>query len=115
MPVQRAWLRNGQKGVGERCEWGAATCFQAAADGHLEILKWLRAEGCPWDAATCFAAVAHGHVEVLRWARENGCPWHVKTRDAAAGLLGYTDDFGNLVEYPDDDEYGYSDEYSYDE
>ena len=34
---------------------------------------------------------------MLRWARENGCPWNRFTRDRAAEKLGYTDDFGNLV------------------
>ena len=50
-------------------------------------------------------------VEVLRWARENGCPWTAATRDEAAEL-GYTDDFGNLVEdvsWTSDDEYSYED------
>ena len=35
---------------------------------------------------------------MLRWARENGCPWDDYTRDRAARELGYTDDFGNLVD-----------------
>ena len=57
---------------------------------------------------------------MLRWARENGCPWIAETRDRAAAELGYTDDLGNLVdgvsdnEYSDD-EYDYSDEYSYED
>merc|ERR1711924_433813 len=83
---------------------------------HLEVLKWLRAEGCPWDLTTCDYAVRGGHVEVLRWARENGCPWNAYTQDRAEWKLGYTDDLGNLVgptwsdlawsddEYSDDDD-----------
>jgi len=47
---------------------------------------------------TCFNAVDKGHVEVLRWVRENGCPWNAYDRDRAAAELGYTDDFGNLVD-----------------
>ena len=66
---------------------------------QLEVLQWLRAEGCPWDYGTCYHAVNQGHVETLRWARENGCPWNAETRDNAAAKLGYTDDFGNLVDY----------------
>ena len=73
----------------------------AARSGNLELVQWLRGEGCPWDYGTCHNAVAYGHVEVLRWARKNGCPWTASTRDRAAAKLGYTDDFGNLV-----DEYG---------
>ena len=60
--------------------------------------KGCRAAGCPWNAGTCRFAVDKGHVEVLRWARENGCPWTAWTRDRAAVKLGYTDDFGNLVD-----------------
>ena len=47
----------------------------AAGGGHLEVLKWARANGCPWDEATCAWAAKYGHLEVLKWARENGCPW----------------------------------------
>ena len=36
--------------------------------------------------------------KVLRWARESGCPWHPTIREAAE-KLGYTDDFGNLVDW----------------
>jgi hypothetical protein len=50
--------------------------MNAAAGGHLEVLKWLREEGCPWDADACAcAARGGGQMEVLRWARANGCPW----------------------------------------
>ena len=62
-------------------------------------MQWLRAKGCPWDYMTCYMTVDQGHVEVLRWARENGCPWLAATRDDAAEKLGYTDDFGNLVDW----------------
>ena len=76
----------------------AGLCADAAMGGHIEVLKWLRAEGCPWYYETCLFAVDKGHVELLRWARENGCPWHPATRDKAAAKLGYTDDLGNLVD-----------------
>ena len=57
-------------------------------------------------------------MKTLRWARENCCPWTANDRDRAAVELGYTDDFGNLVErtrYSSDDEYGYEDALSDDE
>ena len=72
---------------------------KAAESGNLELVRWLRGEGCYWYWGTCSQAVIHGHVEVLRWARENGCPWTTNTRDRAAAKLGYTDDFGNLVDF----------------
>ena len=89
----------------------------AASGGNLELVQWLRGEGCPLDYNTCGWAVMQGHVEVLRWLRENGCPWNAETRDRAAAELGYTDYFGNLVDYDgnpvdEDDEYGY-DGYGY--
>ena len=83
----------------------------AAMSGDLELVRWLRGEGCPWDCETSHQAVDQGHVEVLRWARENGCEWEYQIRDFAAEELGYTDDFGNLVE----DVWDYSDEGESDE
>ena len=73
--------------------------MRAARGGNLELVQWLRGAGCPWDWQTCEAAVQFGDVEVLRWARENGCPWRTVHRDRAAAELGYTDDFGNLVDH----------------
>ena len=58
----------------------------------------MRANSCPWNAETCEDAALGGHLEVLRWARENGCPWIAQTRDKAAAELGYTDNFGNLLD-----------------
>ena len=71
---------------------------EAAVSGNLKLVQWMRGEGCEWDLGTCLNAVAGGHVRVLRWARENGCKWDAYTRDRAAAKLGYTDDFGNLVD-----------------
>ena len=70
----------------------------AAYGGNLELVQWLRGNGCPWDLRTCHWAVEYGHVEVLRWARENGCGWLAETRFMAHAKLGYSDDFGNLVD-----------------
>ena len=80
------------------CDWDAGACAAAAREGHLEVLQWLRANGCPWDRMTCTMALLLGKLATLRWARENGCEWDAETRDWAASVLGYTDDFGNLVE-----------------
>jgi hypothetical protein len=74
-------------------------CALAASGGHLEILKWARANGChwdknpPWDANnywrfwdndTCANAAAGGHLGVLQWAHENGCWWNEMTCANAA-------------------------------
>jgi hypothetical protein len=42
--------------------------------GHLEVLKWARANGCPWNERRARSGEG-GHLEVLKWARENDCPW----------------------------------------
>ncbi len=44
----------------------------AAANGHLEVIKWLhenRNEGCSTWAMDW--AVENGHSEVVKWLREN--------------------------------------------
>lgn len=45
-----------------------------AGRGHLEVLKWCRANGCPWDEDIRREAAKGGHLEVLKWCRANGCP-----------------------------------------
>jgi len=58
-------------------------CSHAAASGHLEMLKWARAQDppCPWDVTTSRNAARYGHVEVLVWARvqDPPCAWDVTT------------------------------------
>jgi hypothetical protein len=39
---------------------------------------------------TCANAAARGHIELLRWARENGAPWTENTRRIAASK-GYVE------------------------
>ena len=43
-------------------------CDTAARSGHLEVLKWLRANGCPWDNDTW----RYANSDIRDWARENG-------------------------------------------
>ncbi|KAJ8609565.1 hypothetical protein CTAYLR_009724 [Chrysophaeum taylorii] len=57
------------------CPWSAQTSSEAAANGHLDLLKWARSKGCPWDANTCTNAALAGHLHVLKWARANACPF----------------------------------------
>jgi hypothetical protein len=47
---------------------------QAAMNGDLRTLQWLREKNCPWDEVVTFRAATRRHIEVLRWALENGCP-----------------------------------------
>ena len=38
-------------------------------------LAWAKEMGCRWDASVCAVAARGGHLEVLKWARAQGCPW----------------------------------------
>jgi hypothetical protein len=38
-------------------------------------LWWVREHDCPWDWMTCYFAAANRHMVVLRWARAPDCPW----------------------------------------
>ena len=37
-------------------------------------LPCLRADGCPWDELVCAEAAKGGHLEVLKWLRAEGAP-----------------------------------------
>ena len=67
--------------------WDERMCAAAAADGELDVLKWLRQLGCPWDETTCKNAREGRYLEVLQWAHRNGCPWYmtVGTNRVGAG------------------------------
>ena len=58
-------------------------CNDAAAEGHLDALKWAWENGCPWYEDICACAAKGGHLQVLKWARKNGCSWDSRTREAA--------------------------------
>ena len=68
------------------CPWGIQTSCWAAQGGRLEVLQWLRAQDppCPWTSSVCSSAARQGHLDVLRWARSQGCPWDERAPWAAA-------------------------------
>jgi len=37
------------------------------------VLKWLREQGCPSNELACCNAASNGHLEVLKWLRDNEC------------------------------------------
>jgi hypothetical protein len=53
-------------------------------NGHLEVLKYARANECEWNGDTCTNAAENGHLEVLKYARANGCDWNSWTCAYAA-------------------------------
>jgi hypothetical protein len=55
-------------------------CTVAAANGHLDVLRWLRTQDppCPWNEWVCCYAAQNGHLDVLKWlrAQDPPCPWN---------------------------------------
>ena len=64
----------------------------AAAEGHVETLKYLRRTGCPWDESTAETAAEGGHTSVLEYMRSEipPCPFDKRSTSRAAcnGHLG---------------------------
>ncbi len=55
-------------------------CREAAANGYLHTLQWLRLPEngpCYWNAEVCTYAAGAGQLEVLQWMRscDPPCPW----------------------------------------
>ena len=69
--------------------YGIYTCGYAARGGHLEVLKWLKANGCRLSIGTCDSAAIGGHLEVLKWASANGPEWNSQ-------ICSYAADGGSL-------------------
>ena len=48
-------------------------CTLAAANGHLQCLKYLHENEFAWDADVCNSAYKNGHMECFEFARSKGC------------------------------------------
>ena len=68
------------------CPKGAGTdaCREAAGQGAVENLQWLRANDFPWCEQVLTEAAESEHLDVLEWARANGCEWSASVTHAAA-------------------------------
>jgi hypothetical protein len=53
-------------------EWTYWAANWAAEGGHLETLKWIRANGGEWTNWAANWAASNGHLETLKWIRTNG-------------------------------------------
>jgi len=71
-------------------------CREAAENGHLEVLKYLRRWKVPWDESVCSVAAEGDHLAVLQWYRQNGAPWDssVVANAQSAELLRWALDHG---------------------
>ena len=56
------------------CPWNSDTCWYAARNGHLFVLKYLHENGCPWDDSTCFNAAYYNRWDCLQYLVDNKCP-----------------------------------------
>ena len=55
----------------------ADTVADAALNGRLEVVQYLRTLGISWNNNTCANAVRNGHLDLFKWARANQCSWDV--------------------------------------
>jgi len=87
------WAREEKK-----CRWNQQTFIVACMVGNLEMIKYCFANECPiWDG-TCSAAAANGHLEVLKYLREEiKIEWDWETASWAA-LKGHLHILEYLVE-----------------
>jgi len=82
-----------------------AVCASAARRGHLEVLKWARANNCAWDATTFNQGARGGHLEVLKWARKQLCPLDVASvielaaRGGHLHVLEWVDEVDHIWRY----------------
>jgi len=49
--------------------WKHVVCRTAAANGHLDILKWAKVNGCKWSLDICNYAALYRHRHVLKWEK----------------------------------------------
>lgn len=63
---------------------GTDACREAAGQGALENLQWLRANDFPWCEKVLAEAAEGDHLDVLEWACANGCEWSANVTYAAA-------------------------------
>ena len=65
-------------------EWTERAADYTAESGHLETLKWIRANGGTWTSWATNSAARNGHLETLKWIRDNGGTWTSNAANWAA-------------------------------
>ncbi|CAL6306569.1 unnamed protein product [Bathycoccus prasinos] len=74
------WAREEKK-----CEWNVGTINMAADQGNLEMVKYCVANKCPVNEFACANAAKNGHLECLKYLREEvKAPWGSETAASAA-------------------------------
>lgn len=59
---------------GKVIPWSAEACATAAANGHLDTLKYMRNNNCPWDQRVVMWAEWNKDKEMAKYAKDNNCP-----------------------------------------
>ena len=64
-------------------------CINAAYEGYLNVLIYLRENNYNWNLYVCADAALNGHLDILKWARQNDCEWnsHICAYAAQNGYL----------------------------
>ena len=74
--------------VRANCPRGLEIYLNAARGGHLDVLKWARANSCEWSKIVafgiCHLAAGTRFLDVLKWAVANGGEFGVDACRAAA-------------------------------
>ena len=100
------WAREEKK-----CEWngwGVLTIDAAAEQGNLEMVKYCVANKCPIDKYACTDAAENGQLECLKYLREEAkVPWTWVTASMAA-LNGHLHILEYLVERKYDQYYEFA-------
>ena len=87
------WAREEKK-----CKWDEGTINRAAEKGNLEMVKYCVAKKCPINRWACAEAAVNGHLECLKYLREEvKAPWDDLTASWAA-LKGHLHILEYLVE-----------------
>ncbi len=74
------WVREEKK-----CEWDRWTINAAAEQGNLEMVKYCVANECPIYWRACSDAALNGHLECLKYLREEAkAPWDWRSAAWAA-------------------------------
>ena len=78
--------------VANECPIDAWACAEAAGNGHLEVLKYLREEAkAPWDEYTAYWAAGNGHLHILEYLVERKFDEYDEDACAYAAENGHLD------------------------